>query len=155
DADEPDSAVQARRARGRSAPDVSGRYLYCERKPGRSARNQRAVWFLGRQPADRSAADGTPLRRKHAAQNRRRLRTRYRMVDATASDHELKPGDWAALPDDKLLDVRMCDLGGLSIEGTDVEARIAAIDKGPTARAVKFRPRYWLSVAWITPDGVP
>ena len=77
------------------------------------------------------------------------------MVEATTSDHELKPGDWAGLPDDKLLDVRMCDLGGLSIEGTDVEARIAAIDKELTARGVKFRPRYWLSDEWFTPDGVP
>jgi hypothetical protein len=77
------------------------------------------------------------------------------MVESAPSDHELKTADWAGLPDDKLLDVRMCDLGGLTIEGTDVEHRIAAVDRELKARGVKFRPRYWLSDEWFTPDGVP
>ena len=76
------------------------------------------------------------------------------MVDATAADRPLKPIDWASLPDDKLLEVRMCDLG-VTIEGTDLEARIATINKELEARGVKFRPRYWLSDEWFTPDGVP
>ena len=76
------------------------------------------------------------------------------MVDTAAPDRQLTPVDWAALPDDKLLELRMCDLG-VTIEGTDLEARIAIIDKELEARGLRFRPRYWLSDEWFTPDGVP
>jgi hypothetical protein len=77
------------------------------------------------------------------------------MVETAAADREpLKPADWANLSDDKLLEVRMCDLG-LTIEGTDLEQRIAQIHTELDARGLKFRPYYWLSDDWFTPDGVP
>jgi hypothetical protein len=77
------------------------------------------------------------------------------MVEAGPSDRDaLNPGDWATLGDEKLLEVRMCDLG-LTIEGTELEARIAIIAGELQARGVSFRPRYWLSDEWFTPDGVP
>jgi Putative zinc-binding metallo-peptidase len=77
------------------------------------------------------------------------------MVEAAAADRPLKTYEWASLPDDKLLDVRMCDLG-VTIEGTDLEARISTVNAELEARGVKyFRPRYWLSDEWFTPDGVP
>jgi putative zinc-binding metallo-peptidase len=76
------------------------------------------------------------------------------MVEAAAPDRQLKPSDWAGLPDDKLLELRMCDLG-LTLEGTELEGRIAAIEKELVARRLRFRPRYWLSDEWFTPDGVP
>ena len=76
------------------------------------------------------------------------------MVDTAAADRQLKPADWAGLPDDKLLELRMCDLG-VTLEGTELEARIAAIDRELAASGLKFRPRYWLSDEWFTPDGVP
>jgi hypothetical protein len=62
--------------------------------------------------------------------------------------------EWAALPDEKLLDLRICDLG-VSIEGTEIEQRIAEIDHELQARGLMFRPHYWLSDEWFTPDGVP
>ena len=77
------------------------------------------------------------------------------MVEAEAADREpLKPDAWAALSDDALLDVRMCDLG-LTIEGTDLEPRIAQLNAELAARGLTFRPHYWLSDEWFTPDGVP
>ncbi|OLC51724.1 MAG: hypothetical protein AUH43_01775 [Acidobacteria bacterium 13_1_40CM_65_14] len=77
------------------------------------------------------------------------------MVEAAATDREpLKPADWAGLSDDKLLDVRMCDLG-LTIEGTDLEQRIAQLSAELDARGLVFRPHYWLADEWFTPDGVP
>ena len=77
------------------------------------------------------------------------------MVEAaTPSRQPLKPADWAALPDEKLLELRMCDLG-LTIEGTELEGRISKITADLDARNVAFRPRYWLSDEWFTPDGVP
>jgi hypothetical protein len=62
--------------------------------------------------------------------------------------------DWAGWPDEKLLEVRMCDLG-VSIEGTEVEQRIAQVNAEIEARGLAFRPHYWLSDEWFTPDGVP
>jgi hypothetical protein len=77
------------------------------------------------------------------------------MVEAGPADREpLKPPEWAAFSDDKLLEIRMCDLG-LSIEGTDLEPRIAQLNAELDARGLSFRPHYWLSDEWFTPDGVP
>ena len=61
---------------------------------------------------------------------------------------------WTSWPDDKLLDVRICDLG-VSIEATPLERRIAEINREIDARGLKFRAHYWLSDEWFTPDGVP
>jgi hypothetical protein len=62
--------------------------------------------------------------------------------------------EWAAWPDEKLLEARICDLG-VTIEGTDLEQRIAQINGELDARSLKFRPHYWLSDEWFTPDDVP
>ena len=43
---------------------------------------------------------------------------------ATPDLEPLKPADWTSLSDEKLLEVRMCDLG-LTIAGTELEPRIA------------------------------
>jgi hypothetical protein len=61
---------------------------------------------------------------------------------------------WAAASDSELLEVRLCDLG-VTIEGTDLEQRIAHVNAELTARGITFRPHYWLSDDWFTPDGVP
>jgi len=77
------------------------------------------------------------------------------MVDTPAADAEpLKPADWTTLSDEKLLEVRLCDLG-LSIEGTELEGRIAQLNGELEARGLKFKPHYYLSDEWFTPDGVP
>jgi hypothetical protein len=78
------------------------------------------------------------------------------MVESVAADREpLKPCDaWASLADDKLLDVRLCDLH-LSIAGTDLEARVSEVSAELGARGLAFRPHYWLWDVWFTPDGVP
>ncbi len=62
--------------------------------------------------------------------------------------------EWASWSDEQLLEMRLCDLG-LSIEGTDIEQRIARLEAELKARGIRFRPRYWLSDEWFTPDGVP
>ena len=61
---------------------------------------------------------------------------------------------WRSWPDEKLLDVRMCDLG-VSIEGTTLERRLRELDVELELRGIQFRPHYWLSDDWFTPDGVP
>jgi hypothetical protein len=47
----------------------------------------------------------------------------------------------------------MCDLG-LTIEGTDLEQRIAHLNEELEAHRL-IRPHFWLSDEWFTPDGIP
>jgi hypothetical protein len=60
---------------------------------------------------------------------------------------------WATLPDDQLLDLRLCDLG-LVLEGTEVEQWIQQVNGELAARGLAL-PHYWLSDDWFTPDGIP
>jgi hypothetical protein len=61
--------------------------------------------------------------------------------------------EWASLPDEKLLEVRMCDLD-VTLAGTAVEQLIAHVNAELDAHGLA-RPHYWLSDEWFTPDGVP
>ncbi len=61
--------------------------------------------------------------------------------------------EWANWPDEKLLDMRMCDLQ-LDIQGTDLEKRIEHLYQELEDRGLCFRPFFWLSDDWFTPDGV-
>jgi len=79
------------------------------------------------------------------------------MVESAPPDHQTltpAPDWWASLSDEKLLEIRMCDLH-LSIAGTELEQRIAEVNAELEARGLIFRPHYWLSDEWFTPDGVP
>lgn len=62
--------------------------------------------------------------------------------------------EWVDWPDEKLLDVRMSDLD-LHIEGTDLEARIGELYGELENNHISFRPFFWLSDEWFTPDDVP
>ena len=63
--------------------------------------------------------------------------------------------DWATWSDDKLMDLRICDLN-VSIEGSALEPRIAQLRSELTARGLTgFEPHFWLSAEWFSPDGVP
>src|SRR3982750_4510488 len=77
------------------------------------------------------------------------------MVDTPAADAEpLNAADWTTLSDEKLLEVRMCDLH-VAIAGTELEPRIAQLNAELEARGLVFKPHYYLSDEWFTPDGVP
>lgn len=65
------------------------------------------------------------------------------------------PGpDWVNLPDDDLLNLRFCDLP-IAIEGSWLEGRITALYEELAAKGLTFKPHFWLSSEWFTPDGVP
>lgn len=55
---------------------------------------------------------------------------------------------------DELLDTRIRDLG-VRIERTPLEERIKQVLREVEARDLSFRPHFWLSGEWFTPDGVP
>ena len=60
---------------------------------------------------------------------------------------------WSTLPDEQLLDVRMCDLD-LRLEGTDLQQRIDKVNAELQSRGL-ICPHYWISDEWFSPDGVP
>jgi hypothetical protein len=62
--------------------------------------------------------------------------------------------DWPDLDDEALLDVRFCELG-LTIAGSWIEPHLATLNGELGARGLSFRPHFWLSAEWFTPDGVP
>jgi hypothetical protein len=66
----------------------------------------------------------------------------------------LPPSVWETWDDERLLDLRLCDLG-LRIRGTELEQRIAELGRELEDRGLRFRPHYWLSDEWFCPDGVP
>jgi hypothetical protein len=62
------------------------------------------------------------------------------------------PPDWADLPDEQVLDFRLCDLP-IRIEGSPVESRIAELRDGLRARGLDLPLHFYLSEEWFTPDG--
>ncbi len=62
--------------------------------------------------------------------------------------------EWAAWPDEALLDARLCDLG-LRLEGSPVSEQVDRLDDELRAQGLRFRPHVWLSDEWFSPDGVP
>ena len=66
----------------------------------------------------------------------------------------LGPAVWEHWDDERLLDLRLCDLD-LAIEGSPVEPHIEQLHRELDAAGVSFRPHYWLSDEWFTPDGIP
>jgi hypothetical protein len=75
-------------------------------------------------------------------------------ADSSAPPKPAARPDWADFPDADLMKVRLCDLG-LTIEGSWLEPRINDLYNELAARGLSFRPHFWLSAEWFTPDGVP
>ncbi len=66
----------------------------------------------------------------------------------------IPPEEWASWPDEKLLELRLSQLG-VTIEGSALESRIAELQREIDARGLTFHPHFWLSAEWFSPDGVP
>lgn len=81
---------------------------------------------------------------------RRRTRRRYRQQ----SGRRFGAASLNSLSTDELLDMRMCDLP-VRIEGTPLADRTEQLHGELAARGLRFRPHFWLSDEWFTPDGVP
>ena len=61
---------------------------------------------------------------------------------------------WEDWPTERVLDLRLCDLD-VHIEGSPVEVRIQRVLRELRQRGMRFRPYFWVSDEWFTPDGVP
>ncbi len=59
---------------------------------------------------------------------------------------------WASLPQEELLDVRLCDLG-LKVQGTALERRIERLWRELEQRGIRLKPYVYLANDWFTPEG--
>jgi hypothetical protein len=59
---------------------------------------------------------------------------------------------WAALKDEELLAMRICDLG-VRIEGSELEQRVARLYDEAAARGIAIRPLCYLGDEWFSPAG--
>jgi hypothetical protein len=62
--------------------------------------------------------------------------------------------EWEDWPRERLLDMRIRDLG-LQLEGTWLEARVDALYRELEQRDIALRPHCWLSDEWFSPRNVP
>ena len=61
---------------------------------------------------------------------------------------------WERFDDDALLRLRFRDLGlkfGASSVGADAQRLVAELEQ----RGIRFKPHFWFSTEWFSPDGVP
>jgi hypothetical protein len=71
-----------------------------------------------------------------------------------APRRRLPPAVWEHWDDERLLELRLCELD-LAIEGSALEDRINQLNRELEASGLAFRPHFWLSDEWFSPDGVP
>ena len=63
---------------------------------------------------------------------------------------------WSGWADDRLLSLRFCDLGLDLKHQPDLTADTQRLNDELAQRGItRFRPHYWLSSEWFSPDGVP
>jgi len=61
---------------------------------------------------------------------------------------------WTRLDDEALLDLRFCDLR-LSLASSGLEASVRRLHAELASKGIRFRPHFWLSEEWFSPDGIP
>ncbi len=74
-------------------------------------------------------------------------------VPATKRKRARHP-EWADLPDDELLDVRLKDLG-LTVSGTWLQDCLDDLNRELRARGITVQPHAWLSDEWFSPHASP
>jgi len=70
------------------------------------------------------------------------------------AESEQSEPEWASWPDEKLLDLPMCRLG-VSLDSGFLSKQIEQLYAELEAKQLRFRPHFWISNEWFTPDGVP
>jgi len=64
------------------------------------------------------------------------------------------PAAWSAVSDEDLLSLRFCDLRP-KLRGSVLQSCIDRLYGELRARGIKFRPHFWISTEFFSPDGVP
>ncbi len=81
-------------------------------------------------------------------------RRKRRASKPSRRNHTSARRPWTRYSDERLLDVRLCDLD-LSIERSPLERCIRKLHEELARRNLRFRPHCWLAEEWFSPDGVP
>jgi len=79
--------------------------------------------------------------------------TRRRQSKTARSGARAQP-PWAQWRDEKLLPMRMCDLG-VTLKASKLQSRIDKLYRELERNGIRFRPHFWVSSEWFTPDGIP
>lgn len=61
---------------------------------------------------------------------------------------------WARYATEKLMQMRICDLK-LSVDNSPIAPLIDRLFQELTNKQVNFRPHFWVSDEWFSPDGIP
>ncbi len=61
---------------------------------------------------------------------------------------------WTRLDDERLLSLRLSDLR-ISLDHSPLRSAIDQLQDELKSRGITYRPHFWLSDEWFTPDGVP
>src|ERR1044071_10251178 len=77
-----------------------------------------------------------------------------RTQEVTAADSIDREPEWVSWSNEKLLDLPMNQLG-VTLDGAFLSGQIEQLYAELEARQLVFRPHFWLSNEWFTPDGVP
>jgi hypothetical protein len=76
------------------------------------------------------------------------------MPAATRRKSPRREPAWTRLDDEALLDKRFCDLR-LTLSNSRLEPSIRRLYAELAAKGIRFRPHFWLSEEWFSPDGIP
>jgi hypothetical protein len=63
-----------------------------------------------------------------------------------------EPREWESWDDERLLDLRICDLG-LRLRGSFVDPFLRKVRRELRERGLLLKPHFWLSDEWFCPDG--
>jgi hypothetical protein len=80
--------------------------------------------------------------------------SRQDLQSETLLEHDRSEPRWATWPDEKLLDLPMCELG-VTLDSPFLSTHVQQLYGELDAKHLQFRPHVWLSNEWFTPDGVP
>ena len=69
-------------------------------------------------------------------------------------DRNQREPAWVSWSDEQLLDLPMCRLN-VTIDSPFLSRQIGQLEKELEAKQLRFRPHFWISNEWFTPDGVP
>ncbi len=72
----------------------------------------------------------------------------------TAFETSHRKPSWASWSDEKLLDLPMCRLN-VTINSPFLYRHVRKLHQELEAKRLNFRPHFWISNEWFTPDGVP
>ena len=81
-------------------------------------------------------------------------RARRRSGGERPSRRRSRRPSWARMSEDKLLELRICDLG-LRIEGTWLEGCVEEVQRELERHGLALQPHVWLSQEWFSPNGSP